>query len=78
MDKIWRDGLVEIIAGNGLSKFTSAEDFKVTQVLLGAVNPGIRRGNMAPQLKEPPREFLDQLQVQWAQTKRDWLLRERS
>lgn len=52
---------------NGLSEYTPAQTLKRMQMVLGAVNYGVRTGNMAPRLEKAPQEYLDRLQREWTE-----------
>lgn len=52
---------------NGLSEYTKAKSFKIMQALLGAIDSGVRSGNMVHPLEKAPQEYLDQLQREWSE-----------
>lgn len=52
---------------NGLSEYTTAKGFKLMQMLLGAIDSGVRSGNMVHRLEKAPQEYLDRLQREWSE-----------
>lgn len=52
---------------NGLSEYTPAETLNLMQTLLGAIDYGVRTGNMAHRLEGAPQEYLDRLQREWSE-----------
>ncbi|KAK5651230.1 hypothetical protein OQA88_12694 [Cercophora sp. LCS_1] len=56
---------VEVIGHDGLSTRESAESFRFTQMLVGAIDASARIGNWAPRPPAPPQGFLDRVRVEW-------------
>lgn len=63
---------VEVIHSNGLSTRMPAETLRIMQTIVGAIDPGVRRGNMAPQPPPPPEGYLDALQSGYLYLQEEW------
>ncbi|CAM1508846.1 Fc.00g025850.m01.CDS01 [Cosmosporella sp. VM-42] len=62
----------EVIQEDGLSVRMPAGSLRLIQILVGAIDRGVRDGNMAPRLPTPPEGYVDSLRRDWLLLKQEW------